>query len=90
MKVAAVSLLCQDARVWSAMTDAGTPCPVQGLIGAEAAAYWENNPEKIPEGSSYRDDYLQVKQDETKEFSDANQIALFKAMFILTTGLLLF
>ena len=72
------------------MKNAGTPCPVDGLIGAEAAAYWKENPEKIPEGSPYREDYLQVKQDETKEFSDANQIALFKAMFILTTGLLLF
>ena len=90
MKVAAVSLLCQDHRVWTSMKNAGTPCPVDGLIGAEAAAYWEENPEKIPEGSPYKDDYLQVKQDETKEFSDANQIALFKAMFILTTGLLLF
>ena len=90
MKVAAVSLLCQDHRVWTSMKNAGTPCPVVGLIGAEAAAYWEENPEKIPEGSPYREDYLKVKQDETKEFSDANQIALFKAMFILTTGLLLF
>ena len=90
MKVAAVSLLCQDHRVWTSMKNAGTPCPVDGLIGAEAAAYWEENPGKIPEGSPYREDYLKVKQDETKEFSDANQIALFKAMFILTTGLLLF
>ena len=40
MKVAAVSILCQDARVWSAMTDAGTPCPAQGLNGAVAAQYW--------------------------------------------------
>ena len=90
MKVAAVSLLCQDHRVWTSMKNAGTPCPVDGLIGAEAAAYWQENPEKIPEGSPYRDDYLNIRSEETKEFSDANKIALFKAMFILTTGLLLF
>ena len=90
MKVAAVSLLCQDHRVWTSMKNAGTPCPVDGLIGAEAASYWEENPEKIPKGSPYRDDYLQVKKDETKEFSDASQIALYKVMFIITTGLLLF
>ena len=90
MKVAAVSLLCQDHRVWTSMKNAGTPCPVDGLIGAEAASYWEENPEKIPEGSPYRDDYLQVKKEETKEFSDASQIALYKVMFIITTGLLLF
>ena len=40
MKVAAVSVLCQDPRVWDAMTDAGTPCPAKGLIGAESAQYW--------------------------------------------------
>ena len=90
MKVAAVSLLCQDPRVHDSMQNAGTPCPVNGLIGAEAAAYWENNPEKIPEGSQYRKDYIQVKQQETKEFSDASSIALYKALFIITTGLLLF
>ena len=90
MKVAAVSLLCQDHRVWTSMKNAGTPCPVNGLIGAEAASYWEEFPEKIPEGSPYRDDYLQVKKEETKEFSDASSIALYKALFLITTGLLLF
>jgi len=90
MKVAAVSLLCQDHRVWTSMKNAGTPCPVNGLIGAEAASYWKEFPEKIPEGSPYRDDYLQVKKEETKEFSDASSIALYKALFLITTGLLLF
>jgi len=90
MKVAAVSLLCQDHRVWTSMKNAGTPCPVNGLIGTEAASYWEEFPEKIPEGSPYRDDYLQVKKEETKEFSDASSIALYKALFLITTGLLLF
>ena len=41
MKVSAVAILCQDHRVWTSMADAGTPCPVSGLIGAEAAAYWQ-------------------------------------------------
>ena len=64
MKVAAVSLLCQDPRVHDSMANAGTPCPVNGLIGAEAAAYWQDNPEKIPQGSTYREDYMQVKKAE--------------------------
>jgi len=88
--VAAVSLLCQDPRVHDSMQNAGTPCPVNGLIGAEAAAYWEENPEKIPDGSQYKEDYMTIKKEETKEFSDASQIALYKVMFIITTGLLLF
>ena len=90
MKVAAVSLLCQDPRVHDSMANAGTPCPVNGLIGAEAAAYWEENPEKIPEGSQYREDYLQVKKDETKEFTDVQNVALYKAMLVILTGIVIF
>lgn len=41
MKVAAVSLMCQDKRVFSAMMNAGTPCPYDGMIGEEAKAAWE-------------------------------------------------
>lgn len=48
MKVAAVATLCQDRRVWDAMMDAGTPCPVDGKIGVEAKAFWEQNPNRIP------------------------------------------
>ena len=41
MKVAAVSTLCQDDRVFQAMLDAGTPCPVQGKIGEQAKEIWK-------------------------------------------------
>ena len=41
MKVAAVSVMCQDQRVFDAMMDAGTPCPYNGLIGDEAKQAWE-------------------------------------------------
>ena len=73
MKVSSVALLCQDPRVWTSMMDAGTPCPVAGgLIGAEAAAYWRENPHLIPEGSRYREDYIQqVKVEEPKGDTDA-------------------
>ena len=40
MKVAAISLMCQDENVWQAMMDAGTPCPIEGLIGAKAKEKW--------------------------------------------------
>ncbi len=73
MKVSSVALLCQDPRVWTSMMDAGTPCPVAGgLIGAEAAAYWQEHPHLIPEGSRYREDYMQqVKVEEPKGDTDA-------------------
>ena len=40
MKVAAVATLCQDDRVFQAMLDAGTPCPIEGKIGAQAREAW--------------------------------------------------
>jgi len=43
MKVAAVSVMCQDKRVFDAMLMAGTPCPYNGMIGEEARAAWETN-----------------------------------------------
>ena len=48
MKVAAVSTMCQDSRVFEAMMNAGTPCPFDGMIGPEAKAAWEVNPEQQP------------------------------------------
>jgi hypothetical protein len=46
MKVAAVSTMCQDERVFQSMLDAGTPCPYDGMIGEEAKAAWEADPER--------------------------------------------
>ena len=41
MKVAAVSIMCQDERVFEAMLNAGTPCPKDGLVGDKARLAWE-------------------------------------------------
>lgn len=49
MKVAAVSVMCGDVRVFEAMEMAGTPCPFMGKIGDEAAELWKKNPELRPE-----------------------------------------
>ena len=51
MKVAAVSMLCQDARAFDAMWMAGTPCPYKGAIGDDAKKAWEENPEDAPADS---------------------------------------
>jgi hypothetical protein len=48
MKVAAVSTLCQDERVFTAMMNAGTPCPIDGKIGEQAKAIWDASPERSP------------------------------------------
>ena len=51
MKVAAVSMLCQDARAFDAMWMAGTPCPYEGTIGDDAKKSWEENPDDVPNDS---------------------------------------
>jgi hypothetical protein len=63
MSVASISIMCQNFDVWKAMADSGTYCPIDGLIGAEAKARWEEiggfyrtkaktwNGEPIPSGA---------------------------------------
>ena len=51
MKVAAVSVMCQDPRIFTAMMNAGTPCPIDGMIGEQAKDAWNN-----PENESIRPD----------------------------------
>ena len=53
MKVAAVSLLCQDERVFEAMQMAGTPCPFEGKIGKEALAQWNKYDIERPDYETY-------------------------------------
>ena len=45
MKVAAVSVMCQDTKVFDAMMHAGTPCPYNGTIGEAARLGWETHVE---------------------------------------------
>jgi len=49
MKVAAVSTMCQDPRVFKAMMNAGTPCPYDGLIGDAAKLAWQNHEDEQPD-----------------------------------------
>ena len=53
MKVAAVSILCQDERVFEAMQMAGTPCPFEGKIGKEALEQWNKYDIERPDYNSY-------------------------------------
>jgi len=59
MKVAAVSVMCQDRRIFDAMMNAGTPCPYDGMIGEEAKLAWEA---ELAAGGS-----PEVKSDKDKE-----------------------
>jgi len=55
MKVAAVSIMCQDERVFTAMLNAGTTCPVDGKIGEQAKEIWEANPDRKPKAVKSKD-----------------------------------
>ena len=55
MKVAAVSIMCQDKRVFDAMKMAGTPCPFLGKIGKDASDAWDKNPELQPKSKKEED-----------------------------------
>ena len=53
MKVSAVAILCQDARVFQSMVMAGTPCPFQGKIGDDALAEWNKYDQQRPDYEEY-------------------------------------
>ena len=58
MKVASVSILCQDPRVFKAMIHAGTPCPYEGKVGKEAAIGWVENKEDRPDFKEYKGKFV--------------------------------
>ena len=56
LKVAAVSVLCQDPKVWDAMEMSGSPCPYSGAVGNAAKKAWfTKHPEKFRK--LYGEDY---------------------------------
>ena len=63
MKVAAVSVMCQDPDVWAAMMSAGTPCPIDGLIGQQAKDAWAVKTSQIPMPEDEHETTAQEKRD---------------------------
>jgi len=80
MKVAAVSVMCQDQRVFDAMMNAGTPCPKDGLIGAEARAAWEVEPQAEPE--EIDEGWMELDTDE-KTWIGAGGVVLLGLLLLL-------
>ena len=78
MKVAAVSTLCADPRVFDAMHMAGTYCPYMGSIGDEARQKWEENPDMVPEGSLvYKKIEIEQKEKQTTGLTDGQKLVKF-------------
>ena len=80
MKVAAVSIMCQDQRVFDAMMNAGTPCPKDGLIGAEAKAAWEVEPQDEPEEAE--ESWMELDTDE-KTLLGSGVVAVLALLLLL-------
>jgi len=69
MKVAAVSTLCADYRIFDSMWMAGTYCPYMGAIGEEAKEGWEQNPDLVPAGSRVFGK-IELTQEDVKEINN--------------------
>jgi hypothetical protein len=80
MKVAAVSLMCQDERVFKAMEMAGTPCPYMGKIGKDATQQWTENKEERPDQkkgwfrSIFGGSNEETKAENTEEMPEADPV----------------
>lgn len=72
MKVAAIGIMCQDSRVFSAMSMAGTYCPYNGKIGLEAKAEWEKYGKLRPDYEEYVKTLRITKQIDNKILEDMN------------------
>jgi hypothetical protein len=78
MKVAAVSTLCADPRVFDAMHMAGTYCPYMGAIGEDARKGWEENPDMVPKGSLvYKKIEIEQKENQTTGLTDGQKLFKF-------------
>ena len=78
MKVAAVSTLCADPRVFDAMHMAGTYCPYMGAIGEDARKGWEENTDMVPEGSLvFKKIEIEQKEKQTTGLTDGQKLAKF-------------
>jgi len=85
MKVAAVSTLCADYRIFDSMWMAGTYCPYMGAIGEEAKKGWEENPDLVPKGSRVFGK-IELTQEDVKEINNDQFTKFVIAAMAMYTG----
>jgi len=71
MRVAAVSTLCADHRIFDAMWMSATYCPFMGAIGEDAKKGWEENKHLVPAGSKV---FLSMEQAEVEQERVAQEL----------------
>ena len=83
MKVASISTLCADYRVFDAMWNAGTYCPYKGAIGQDAKTGWEENPHLVPKNSIiFNEEVIKPKEQTKSDEEFAKFIFMAMAMYI--------
>jgi len=85
MKVAAVSTLCADYRIFDSMWMAGTYCPYMGAIGIEAKEGWEQNPDLVPKGSKVFGK-IELTKEDVKEINNDQFTKFVIAAMAMYTG----
>ena len=94
MKVASVSILCQDPRVWDRMAMAGTPCPYMGSIGQDAETGWKENMDMIPEGSvvyaKWNDEISKIQLKEGVDSDASKFIRFVLGAMVMHSGIVMF
>jgi len=86
MKVSAVSRLCESVKVFRAMLNSGTPCPILSggklVVGRKALMVLKTKPETyIPDYSDdkdYYDSLLQIGEVVQDEKDDVDIVAKFR------------
>ena len=83
MKVASISTLCADHRVFDAMWNAGTYCPYKGAIGEDAKTGWLENAHLVPKNSIiFNEQEIKPKEQTKSDEEFAKFIIMAMAMYI--------
>lgn len=85
MKVAAISTLCADYRVFDAMWNAGTYCPYDSAIGIDAKNGWLQNQDDVPKGSLV---FKSIEEKEKLLIEDEGNTNGWKVFFTIATFML--
>ncbi|HAW78871.1 MAG TPA: hypothetical protein DCX27_03585 [Balneola sp.] len=83
MKVAAVSVMCQDERVFEAMANAGTPCPIDGKIGDEAKQAWDDPENEYRRPDTQQSGVMNLDQDTKTTLIGGGIVLVLLAVLLL-------
>ena len=90
LSVPAVSILAQDPEIFDSLWLSAVYPPINGEIGEKARDLWllQENRHLVPEGSKV---FAKLKvEQKPQQSNDKQNASLYKILFLITTGLLIF